>query len=163
MGLRAANVKHLPVTEAELDQLYRQEALGMARVAFLMVGRRDIAEEIVHDAFIAIRPRLIDGVVHNPGGYLRTSVVNGCRMWLRRQRIEREHEPDPPPPSGAAHDEVALHLALLALPTRQREAVVLRYFADLPEAEIAGHLACRPSTVRSLVRRGIAALREELS
>jgi RNA polymerase sigma factor (sigma-70 family) len=164
MGTKRAPVA-MPqhVAEAELDQLYRDEALGMTRLAFLMLGRRDIAEEIVHDAFLAVRPKLLAGELSRPGAYLRTSVVNGCRMWLRRRGIERRHQPAPPAPTDARDDEVALHLALRTLTTRQREAVVLRYFADLPETEIAGILRCRPATVRSLIHRGIAVLREELT
>jgi RNA polymerase sigma factor (sigma-70 family) len=151
------------VTGADLERLYRAEALGMTRLAFLMVGRRDIAEEIVHDAFLAVRPKLLAGELSRPGGYLRTTVVNGCRAWLRRRGIERRHEPAEPAPAGARDDEIVLHLALRTLTTRQREAVVLRYFADLPESEIARIIGCRPATVRSLIHRGVIALREELT
>lgn len=156
-------VRRNEVNDAELDALYRAEALGMTRLAFLMVGRRGIAEELVHDAFLAIQPRLRTGDITNPGGYLRTTVLNQCRMWLRRQTVEERERDETPVPTDLDHDEVALHLALRRLSDRQREAVVLRYFLDLPDPEIAEQLGCRPATVRSIVHRGLAILREELA
>jgi DNA-directed RNA polymerase specialized sigma24 family protein len=96
-----------------------------------------------------------------PGGYVRTSVVNGARGQLRRWGIETKCLPDPLPPA-VPDTSVELHDALQTLPERQRVAVVLRYFVDLDDDAIAEHLECQPATVRSLVHRGVKALQKEI-
>ena len=148
--------------DRSFDGLFVSKRLPMVRLATLLVGSPAIAEEVVQDAFTAVNERW-DAVEH-PGAYLRTSVVNGCAQVLRRRTIEQRYR--------AARIEVAdselpeqlidLRRALDRLTDRQRLVVVLRYFADLPDDEIAETLGVRPSTVRSLAHRAIAALREEL-
>lgn len=134
----------------------------MVRLATLLVGSHHVAEEIVQDSFAAVDQRWES--IDRPGAYLRTVVVNGCRAVLRRRELERRHD-------GAGAVEEVDHLptrlvelrdALDRLSDRQRVVVVLRYFVDLPDAEIAEALRCRPATVRSLARRALAKLREEL-
>jgi RNA polymerase sigma factor (sigma-70 family) len=83
--------------------------------------------------------------------------VNRCRSWGRRQVLERDRRPRPPEPAELVADE--LWDALATLPERQRTAIVLRYYADLPDADIAEALGCRPATVRTSLHRGLAALR----
>ncbi|MGZ4796001.1 MAG: RNA polymerase sigma factor [Acidimicrobiia bacterium] len=147
-----------------LEALYRDEQAPMLALAVLLVGSRAQAEEIVQDAFAAVGERL-DGV-DNPGGYLRTTVVNGCRMALRRREIEQRHagtDRTELHPIDAPHELVELREALDALTERQRTVVVLRYFADAPDDEIASVLGCRPGTVRSLVHRALRTLRKELA
>ena len=75
--------------EATFEALYADEVDAMARLAFLMVGSEDQAEELVHDAFARLYERW--DRVDNPGGYLRTCVVNGCKDRLRRRGVERRH------------------------------------------------------------------------
>jgi RNA polymerase sigma-70 factor (sigma-E family) len=144
------------------ESFYRREYPGVVRLAWLLTGEPTICEDVVQDAFGQLLPRFND--VANPSAYLRSIVVNGCRQRFRRSTREArrlrlisarvdEHTTDRP-------DELAD--ALSRLPDRQRAAVVLRYWADLPEAEIAALLAVRPSTVRTLVSRALAALREEI-
>lgn len=134
----------------------------MVRLAVLLVDSRAVAEEIVQDAFAAVATRWND--LERPGAYLRTSVVNGCRMTLRHREAQRRL--DPPqvmmPVDGPA-ELVELHGALLNLPERQRVVLVLRYFHDLPDGEIAELVECRPATVRSLASRGLRRLRKELA
>ena len=144
--------------ETTFEALYADEVDAMARLAFLMVGSEEQAEELVHDAFARLYERW--DRVDNPGGYLRTCVVNGCKDRLRRRGVERRH---PTASSGAAELE-ADHLAdvLAALPYRQRAAVVLRYYEDRSEADIADLLGVRPGTVKSLLHRGLATLRREI-
>jgi RNA polymerase sigma-70 factor (sigma-E family) len=145
-----------PYVERSFESLYADEADAMARLAFLMVGSVDQAEELVHDAFARLYERWDQ--VDNPGAYLRTCVVNACKDRLRRRSTERRHPVTDP---GATEDEVDLLAdALAALPVRQRAAIVLRFYEDRSEADIAAVLGVRPATVRSLLHRGLARLRE---
>lgn len=134
----------------------------MVRLATLLVGSHHVAEEVVQDAFATVDQRWAS--IDRPGAYLRTVVVNGCRAVLRRREIEQRHQPAS---AGEEVDHLPTRLvelrdALGHLSDRQRVVVVLRYFVDLPDAEIAQTLDCRPATVRSLARRALAKLREEL-
>jgi RNA polymerase sigma factor (sigma-70 family) len=99
--------------------------------------------------------------VRDPLPYLRTAVFNGCRSLGRRRRIEHERRPPPPTPPTQEPDE--LWDALATLNDRQRAAIVLRFYVDLPEADIAAVLGCRPATVRSSVHRALAKLRKEIA
>lgn len=144
------------------DGLFAARRVPMVRLATLLVGSAAIAEEVVQDAFVAVSERW--DTVDRPDAYLRTSVVNGCAGVLRRRTIEQRYR--------AARLEVAdselpeqvidLRTALDRLTDRQRLVVVLRYFADLRDEEIAEALGVRPGTVRSLAHRAIAALRGEM-
>ena len=145
-----------PYVEATFESLYADEVDAMARLAFLMVGSEAQAEELVHDAFARLYERW--DRVDNPGGYLRTCVVNGCKDRLRRREVERRHAAAAPGATEAATEHLADVLA--ALPYRQRAAVVLRYYEDRSEADIADLLGVRPGTVKSLLHRGLANLRE---
>lgn len=140
------------------EDLFRRESLGMVRLAFLMVGSVPLAEEIVQDAFARVLERW-DGI-DQPVAYLRTSVVNGCKSAHRRRALERKHAARRPAPVNGVMGADHLQDALAALPARRRAAIVLRYYHDLSEAEIAGALGVRPGTVKSLVSRGLAQLRE---
>ncbi|MDQ6944948.1 MAG: sigma-70 family RNA polymerase sigma factor [Actinomycetota bacterium] len=140
------------------EHVYRREGLKMVRLAFLMVGSQQRAEEIAQDAFAQLLERW--DRVEQPTAYLRTSVVNGCRSANRRRALERRTAGMGREPSavGLGFDE--LTDALAALPTRRRAALVLRYYGDYSEAEIASALGVRPGTVKSLLHRGLAQLRE---
>lgn len=148
-----------------LEALYRVEHAPMVRLAHLLVGDRSVAEELVQDAFLRLHRHL--GHVDEPGAYLRTTVVNLCRGDGRRRATARRHAPAladrravEPPPLPRELDEV--WQALQALPERRRDALVLRYYADLPTDEVARLLGARPATARSLIRRGLASLEEAL-
>lgn len=141
-----------------LVALYRDRHLALVRLAYLLTSDREVAEEVVHDAVLALRPRWDD--VTDPPAYLRTAVVNRCRSWLRRQRTARAHVPDPAEPARQDPDE--LWDALATLDERRRTAIVLRFYEDLPDVEIAAVLGCRPATVRTLVHRGLHLLRKEI-
>lgn len=146
----------------EVTELFRREHGAMVRLATLLVGSSEQAEEVVQDAFETVDQRWSQ--IEQPGAYLRQVVVNGCRGVLRRRDIERRHQ------QLAIVDElehlpthlIELHDALAKLSERQRTVIVLRYFVDLPDEEIAEILDCRPPTVRSLARRGLRLLRKEL-
>lgn len=142
--------------------LYQQRYVPMVRLAYLLVGDAAVAEELVQDAFVQVHRHWSKGIEH-PNAYLRTAVVNTCRSWGRRATRERDHErrrleavPDTPFVADEMGD------VLDRLPERQRAAIVLRFYDDMPESEIAAALGCRPNTVRTLIHRGLATLRQEI-
>lgn len=144
-----------------MEDLFVDEREPMLKVAVLVVGRRDVAEEIVQDAFAAVSARWTE--LENPGGYLRACVVNGARMALRRREVERRHPTPSQVPSEPSTHLAELHDALMALNEKQRTAIVLRYLLDLPAREIGELLGCSEATARSVVARGLGALRKELA
>jgi RNA polymerase sigma factor (sigma-70 family) len=129
------------------------------RVAFLVTGSNETAEDIVQEVFARCADRLA-GLDH-PASYLRAAVVNACRSHHRRLRLaERLASGRRPESIELPNELVELRDALLMLADRQRAAVVLRFLCDLSDDEIAEALGCQPATVRSLVHRGLARLRE---
>lgn len=149
-----------------LVDLYHAHRLSMVRLAILLVDDLGSAEEVVQDAFAALHQRwdrLHD--VNAALGYLRMSVVNGARSMLRRRRTARLYVVPREPDHVSAESEVMLAAehaevvdALRRLPQRQREVLVLRYWSELSEAEIAEALGISRGTVKSTASRGMAAL-----
>lgn len=153
----------------DLGELYEQHALEAVRVAYLLTGDAALAEDLVQDAFVRLIGRLahLRHVDAFPA-YLRSTVVNLSRMHFRRRKVERASLPALV--SGLGHIEErdvasieAVRSALLSLPHKQRAAIVLRYYCDLPDAESAIALGCSQATVRSLVARGRNRLGELMS
>ena len=138
--------------------LYRERYDPMVRLAYLMTGRQAIAEELVQDAFVSVHRGWERAT--NPPAYLRTAVVNACRSWGRRQSLERLRRPAPPEATTMVADE--MWDVLQTLPPRQRAAIVLRFYEDLPDEEIAVLLGCKVATVRTAVFRGLEKLRKEI-
>lgn len=145
-----------------LDEVYRRDYRSLVGLAVLLVDDTEIAEEVVQDAFLALHRAMISGKspVLNPEGFLRRCVVNGGRDVQRRRAVRRRTLVEPQAPTGFSFAE--LDDVLARLPYKQRAAVVLRYVEDLPEVEIAAALDVRPSTVRTLVRRGLAQLKSQV-
>jgi RNA polymerase sigma-70 factor (sigma-E family) len=153
-------------TEASLavTALYQAHALGLTRLAFIMLGDRHAAEDVVQEAFCGLYrawDRLADH--RNVPGYLRVSVLNGCRSNLRRARRAPRALAVPPAASAeadalASEEQRAAVAALRRLPPRQREALVLRYFAELPEQETALAMGVSRGTVKSTTARALTAL-----
>jgi RNA polymerase sigma factor (sigma-70 family) len=141
--------------------LYHREHHRLVRLAFLMLGSREQAEEVVQDAFVRLHGRWAG--VDNPGGYLRTSVVNGCRDARRRLARYRAREPRLAAPAETWDHPDELSDVLATLTARQRSVLVLRYYVGLNESEIAAVLDIRPGTVKSSLHRGIRRLRHELA
>jgi len=139
--------------------LFEAERVPMVRLAYLLVGDEGLAEEVVQDAFAEVYERW--DRLDNPGGYLRTCVVNGCRRRQRRRATERRHL-EAADRRAPAHDPEARELldALAALPAGWRAVVVLRFYAGLTQEEIAEALGMRLGTVKSSLHRGLAQLRE---
>ena len=135
--------------------LYGSRLAPMVRLARLLTGGDPAAEELVQDAFLRVRDKW-DGI-DNPTAYLRVAVVNACRNHQRHRLVERR----PLPARGVTGDDrFELRESIAALPSRQRSAVVLRYYEDLPEAEIAQMLGCSVPAVKSLLHRALHDLRK---
>jgi len=143
----------------DLEELYRAHYPAMMRLGYLLTGSNEAAEDLVHDVFVRTAARM---PLEHPASYLRSAVVNACRSHHRRVAVARRHAP-PPAPLVMPRELVDFRDVLLRLPLRQRTAVVLRYFCDMGDADIAEVLDCRPATVRSLVQRGLGRLREVIS
>jgi RNA polymerase sigma-70 factor (sigma-E family) len=139
--------------------LYRDSFARMWRLAFLLVGDRHVAEEVVQDAFARVLERWSS--LDEPAAYLRTAVVNRGRDVLRRRRL-RDRLALLGPGEHAAPPGDPLWDALGRLPANQRAALVLRFWEDLPVREVAALLRVREGTVKSLVHRGLGRLREEI-
>lgn len=114
--------------------------LPIARLAFVLTGSSSFADEIVQEAFLKVHVNWAH--IDNPGGYLRTAVVNGCRSYHRHQAVVDRTYLSPPVHATLVHRE--LDEALAKLPYRRRAALALRYFCDLPDADIALALDVRP-------------------
>jgi RNA polymerase sigma-70 factor (sigma-E family) len=152
--------------------LSRSHQLELVRLATLLTGDQQAAEDIVQDVFARVYPRwyTLTDRGSDPLPYIRASVVNGCRSAHRRRGVARRlgaaHEALARPPDvDSAEDAVLLSehrrevlRALARLPGRQREALVLRYYLDLSEAEIAAAMGVSRGTVKSTISRGLAAL-----
>jgi RNA polymerase sigma-70 factor (sigma-E family) len=143
------------------DALYQASNAHMTRLAWLLVGSREVAQELVHDAFLAIYQRW--DLIENPGGYLRRTVVNKGMQWRRRRH--REHDllavvGEPPPTGDPTID--TMWDSIQRLRPERRTVVVLRYWADLPHGEIAQLLDCPVATVRTRLHRALNDLRKEL-
>jgi RNA polymerase sigma factor (sigma-70 family) len=155
---------------AIVSGLYAEHALGLTRLAQVMLSDRAAAEDVVHDAFCGLCrhwDHLADA--GKAQAYLRSAVLNGCRSVLRRQARKPEVAALSPhalsadalsadAPLLASEDRRAVMSALRLLPDRQREALVLRYYLELPDAEIARAMGIGVSTVRSTAHRGLHAL-----
>jgi RNA polymerase sigma-70 factor (sigma-E family) len=149
-----------------VSALYQAHALALVRLAVLMTGDQPTAEDVVQDAFLGLYRRW--HALDDAGkalGYLRSSVLNGCRS-VHRVRYRREGiTVDPPEPVGSAEAEAMLGeahreviTALRRLPRRQREAVVLRYYLDMTEEQAAQAMGVARGTVKSSTSRGLSAL-----
>jgi RNA polymerase sigma-70 factor (sigma-E family) len=149
--------------DAILADLHRDHYRALVRMACLLVDDVGSGEEVVQDAFVRVYRSLAR--VDDPLRYLRTAVMNGARSGLRRRRAARRYVA-PVDVSGPGADEVVVArsehsevvVALQALPRRQRECLVLRYYAELSESEIASTLGISAGSVKSHSHRGMAAL-----
>jgi RNA polymerase sigma factor (sigma-70 family) len=171
--------------EGQVTALYRAHALSLARLALVMLGDAAAAEDVVQDAFLGLYRRWAS--LDDPAaalGYLRTSVLNGCRTALSRRARRgavtalRGDWFDPADDGGRCGDgagegpvlesaEAAVlldeeHRAVLAavrrLPDRQREALVLRYYLDMSEEQAAQVMGISRGTVKSATSRAVAAV-----
>jgi RNA polymerase sigma factor (sigma-70 family) len=147
-----------------MGEAYRRLQPAMVRLAHLLTGSVEVAEDVVHDAFLACGERWDS--IEVPDAYVHRAVTN--RAWSALRRGGRERD------KAARAGRVATVTVgvpeidetwdvLRLLPDRQRIALVLRFYEDLPEAEIARLLACRPGTVKSLIHRGLGRVRKDIA
>jgi RNA polymerase sigma-70 factor (sigma-E family) len=154
-----------------LRDLYAAHWVALVRLAYLLVRDQGRAEEVVQDTFVACYPRLaalrVDGTAL---AYLRRSVVNRCRSDFRHQKVEERYlaAVREPLPGESAENvvlrrraDVAMLSAVQRLPQRQREVLILRYYADLTEQQIADTLEISPGSVKAHAHRALATLRRE--
>ena len=146
------------VIAADFDEFYRAEYAPMVRLARGLVDTSESAEEIAQDAFAQVFARWAR--LDCPGGYLRTAVVNGARSELRKREVRRRVGLGQPRQIPVERDYLVD--ALDRPPSKRKTALVLRYYAGLSEREIAETMGVRPGTVKSLVSRGLAELREAI-
>ncbi|MHB1432108.1 MAG: RNA polymerase sigma factor [Streptosporangiaceae bacterium] len=146
--------------------LYATNALSLIRLARIMLGNRAAAEDVVQEAFCGLYRRWhhLSDTCRAPG-YLRTSVLNGCRSLPRQGQTQELGTAREPVVSSAesavlaSEEGAAVVRALRKLPDRHREVLVLRYYLELPDHQIAADLEIGPITVRSARRRALASLR----
>lgn len=157
-----------PVT---LEDLYRQHRVRLVRLAILLVDEPATAEDVVQEAFTGLHRHWSNLRDTSAAlGYLRTAVVNGSRSVLRRRKTAREYVPPHTANARSAEslamlstEHQAVVQALSLLPPRQREVLVLRYYGDLSEAEIAEATGISKGTVKSTASRALDALQKTLS
>ena len=147
--------------------IYSEHYRSLVRLAAFLVRDNATAEEVVQDSFVAMHGawrRLRD--TDKALSYLRQSVVNRSRSVLRHRMVVDKNTPKPPPDMPSAEHGAIIQLersavvsALRALPERQREALVLRYYGDLSEAQIASVMGISRGAVKSHTARAMAALR----
>jgi RNA polymerase sigma-70 factor (sigma-E family) len=158
-----------------LAELYRAESAGVVNLAYLLTGQRQLAEDLGQEAFLRVASRLREVSPDAFGAYLRQTVVNLVRSHFRHARVERRYadrvesdaerrreanEASSTSTDADTRDE--LWRALQALPARQREAIVCRYYLDLSEEQTADALRVAVGTVKSATSRGLQALRVTL-
>ena len=155
-------------SQGKLAELYAAHATSAKRLAFLLTGDNELAEDITQDAFVKIAGRI--GGLRNrdaSAAYLRQTVVNLSRSQFRRKRVERaylQREASRPQSESVEGRDVveadALWTELQRLAYRQRCAVVLRYYEDLSEHQTAEVLNCSVGAVKALTNRAMEQLRE---
>src|SRR5690242_1610383 len=153
-----------PAPAEAVTALYQAHALGLIRLAVVMLGDRAAAEDVVQEAFCGLYRRWHS--LSDPGkalSYVRSSVINGCRTALRRRKRPARLAGDPPGESaeasaliGEEHRQVLT--AIRRLPARQREVLVIRFYLDLDEGQIAASMRISRGTVKSTTSRALAAL-----
>jgi RNA polymerase sigma-70 factor (sigma-E family) len=148
---------------AAFDALYLAEHTRLVRLATLVIGSSASAEDLVQDAFAKLHVRWAR--IDTPEAWLRTVVMNAARNEVRHAAVRRRvlgqfgHRVDVAALDPPVHELIA---SLRRLNARQRAVVVLRFYEDLPEAEIARILKMRVGTVKSTLHRALAHLRQEV-
>ncbi len=161
--------------DKRLGELYVRHAPDAVRLAFLLTSDPQVAQDVAQEAFIKVAGRFRH--LREPDSfdaYLRRTVVNLCLSYHRHRKVEQRYvaaegariERSAPgttmEPSGIAERD-ELRTALMTLPQRQRAAVVLRYYHDLSEQQVAEALGCSVGAARALVARAMETLRRHVA
>ena len=147
------------------EQFYLDELDVQVRRCFVLVGSSEVANDIVHDAMIEVYQRW--STLDRPGAYLNRTVLNRVRDRGRRRLVADRSlrmmtAAERARPAGATND-VEMRGALSGLAFNQRACLVLRFYGNCTNAEIADALGCRPGSVGPWIQRGLSTLRKELS
>jgi RNA polymerase sigma-70 factor (sigma-E family) len=158
-----------PGQGVDLDGLFRAHATPLLRLAVVLTGDRSLAEELVQEAFVRLQR---SGALPAPGAelaYLRRTVVNLSHGHHRHLRVVRSRRLDRQPDGAAAELDAVrrdgqqqIAAAVRALPDRQRDCIVLRFYAELTDTEIADALGISPGSVKTHLHRARAALADRL-
>ena len=161
-----------PARAELVDVLFRRHYTGLLRLAVVMLGDREAAEDAVQDAFVALHRRKRH--LRDPGAaeaYLRSCVLNRCRSVVRRQitsraprplMLVREHEQSPEDTTVSRQEVESLVTVMRTLARRQREVLACRYVLELSVAETAQLLAISEGAVKSHTHRGLKALQQRI-
>jgi RNA polymerase sigma-70 factor (sigma-E family) len=147
---------------AGFEAVYAGDRDRLRRLAYLLTGRQDVAEDLVQEAFVRLHRRW--AVVESPAGYVRTVLTRLCADWRRRAALADTRErwlASGPTVAAAELDETWAVLG--RLPADQRAVLVLRFYEDLSVLDTAAALGCRPATVRTRTHRALARLRKEMT
>jgi RNA polymerase sigma-70 factor (sigma-E family) len=153
-----------PSMQEALRVAFERHYLPLLKLSVALSGQQEAAEDLVQEAFVRSAARITEFAPDEVGPYLRRAVVNLWKNRLRRFAIEarnsislvrREQEPSTP-----LEERDLMWNALMQLPSRQRACLVLRFYEDLPEPEVARVLGCSVGTVKSQTSRGLAKLRK---
>jgi RNA polymerase sigma-70 factor (sigma-E family) len=170
---RSGRASRVDARADPLAVLHREHYRSLVRLAAIVLGDVGLAEQVVQDAFVRLQVRWGGRRdIDNAAAYLRTAVLNGARSQLRRHKVRdrfagrRTVEPMVTSPEAATldiDDHDRMISALRQLSARQREALTLRYYLDLPEVEIAATMGVSPGSVKTHLHRGLANLAAVLS
>lgn len=158
-----------------VSQLYAAHWRGLVRLAWLLLRDQQVAEDVVQEAFVSTYRRWAS--LRSPDAavaYLRTATVNGSRSALRKRGVRERYAASQGSDTDryvdsaesfalASHNRAEVMAVLTELPVRQREVLVLRYYLDLSEADIAQTLGISRGAVKSHASRGISTLRDRLT
>ena len=160
-------------TRRELvDAMFRRHYTDLLRLAVVMIGTREAAEDAVQDAFAALHrnSRALRDVT-SAEAYLRSAVLNRCRSWVRRQvtqraarplMLVREHEPSAEDAIVDREGEGALVAMMRKLPRRQREVLACRFVLELSVAQTAELLEISEGSVKTHTHRGLQTLQQRI-
>lgn len=170
MDVAPSGVEPVPVRRTVgFDQFFEEHYRPAVRLATLLVGNSDRAEDVVCDAFARVYPKWKRGRVEDVGAYVRQTVVNLVRGGWRHRAVRRRHQHEFVSPAATpnrfesdADQRDAMWAVLAQLSEGQRNVIVLRYYEDLSEAEVAALLGVSVGTVKTQSSRGLARLRELL-
>jgi RNA polymerase sigma factor (sigma-70 family) len=142
-----------------LEELFRRDYPRLVRAAWLLSGSREVAEDVVQDVFARMIASGKWANADDAGNYVYRSVINALRSWQRRQSVERRYTLIEPLLTAAPPEVSAVGEFLAVLSERQRTAIVLRFYCDLPLADVAALMGCRRGTVTVLIRRALGKAR----
>ena len=152
-----------------LVELYRSYAPDLLEMLWVFVGDKATAEDLVQEAFLRVHRAWSRLDPSSARSYLRTTAFNLARSGFRRRMVALRHRPTGPGHTASPEGDVVLRedqrevaAALRRLPARQRQCVVLRYWSDLGDQQIAVELGISVNSVKTHLRRGLVAMEKQL-